>query len=139
MNARDRHFNAELHQVVTYINSWHRPHGATVLIHNETVSRKQRALTFMVRLSMFGCALSMLFGAIPSITTNNQLQRIECCVAFVLYVVLTFQTYLFICKRKELLEVVQWCHWVEMRPTFVCQTPDNWFGSVRTRFLQICK
>lgn len=126
--------SVKLLQLQDYLNSYHRIHGVVVL-SDAPPSRWQKVCVFLVRFSMLSCVVLGALGASPQTSTNTKLQRIICLVAILILAEIILQESLFARKRNKIKEIVEWCHWIEMRDEVVCTRPVGWFDSTRRRIM----
>lgn len=124
--------SVELTKLLTSLNSFHKIHGFDILA-NGPKSRQQIIWSRFIKTLIFLDILLILASGTSFLTTNNKVQRIMSLMVFSTYLELLLEELLFSRKKKVVFEVVEWCHYVEMKTQNVCHKPEDWFVNPRVR------
>lgn len=122
--------SADLNVFLARLNTIHKAHGLNILA-NHTKSRRQKLWTTLGWVSILGLQALLFAGSIPYLTSNDKFQRLMCITCLVINLQVCSQELLFVSKKKAVLEVVDWCHQVEMQPLNGFNRPAFWFLDVR--------
>lgn len=130
-------YSSGLVKVVDYISKWHKIHGVQVLTNGKHSTKAAVSWAVFLHFMRFIAVIFMFVGGFVKFSTNDLLQRIACIICWNIHIVVTLQAYLLWSNRKRIWELVDWCHWLETRPTTYCKTPKGWFDETQKEIVQL--
>lgn len=131
--------STRLNQVLLEINSLHRFHGLTILGGSEPQSCSYKGWIIISRTAVLLQMILFLIGSLPAFSSNRQVEFMVCGFALLMSLEIIFQELVFVAQKKDVIELVRWCHQVETTQYSICVRPRNWFDGPREKCLKLVK
>lgn len=128
--------SGELNVFLARLNAIHRVHGLTILSESPKL-RWQKIWTTLAWSATIALDVLLLAGTVPSLTSNDKFQRLMCLTCLIINLQVCSQELLFASKREKVLELVDWCHYVEMQQLESLKRPAGWYLDVRKRLTHL--
>lgn len=119
-------------ELITALNNFHKNHGIT-LLSTEKKTKLELIRNGCFAFSVFGYEFLFILASTSKFSLNNNVERtIAVICAFAVVSIFVFEL-LYLVRRKEILELVDWCHWVETYQPTAFAKPDDWFQPQRKK------